>query len=118
SLLHKHQHRPVAWRSAHGGYGRGRFPSRESVSSSEEVIRADLEAQLRLRLDRPPLTVTSVEPIPTGHSGFTYFVGIDDGGRANRYVLRLPPPGARIAGPADVVRQGRIMAALHSAGLP
>jgi aminoglycoside phosphotransferase (APT) family kinase protein len=33
-------------------------------------------------------------------------------------VLRLPPPGARIAGPADVVRQGRIMAALHTAGLP
>jgi aminoglycoside phosphotransferase (APT) family kinase protein len=33
-------------------------------------------------------------------------------------VLRLPPPGARIAGPADVVRQGKIMSALHSAGLP
>ena len=33
-------------------------------------------------------------------------------------MLRLPPPGARIAGPADVVRQGRIMAALHAAGLP
>jgi len=33
-------------------------------------------------------------------------------------VLRLPPPGARIAGPADVVRQGRIMASLNHAGLP
>src|SRR6266851_3306977 len=32
--------------------------------------------------------------------------------------LRLLPPGARIAGPADVIRQGRIMAALHAAGQP
>jgi aminoglycoside phosphotransferase (APT) family kinase protein len=59
--------------------------------------------------------VTAIEPIATGHSGFTYFVDLDDG---TRYVLRLPPPGARIAGPADVVRQGRVMAALHAAGLP
>ena len=59
--------------------------------------------------------VKSVEPIATGHSGFTYFVDLEDG---TRYVLRLPPPGARIAGPADVVRQGRIMAALNAAGLP
>ena len=28
------------------------------------------------------------------------------------------PPGARIAGPADIPRQGRIMAALHGRGLP
>jgi aminoglycoside phosphotransferase (APT) family kinase protein len=72
------------------------------------MIRDDLEAQL----GRP---VKSVEPIPSGHSGFTYFVDLEDG---ERFVLRLPPPGARIAGPADVGRQGRIMAALHDAGLP
>src|SRR5207244_11690883 len=64
------------------------------------------------------LHVTSVDPIPEGHSGFTYFVTIEDGDGPGRYVLRLPPPGARIAGPADVIRQGRIMAALHDAGLP
>ncbi|MGA7910425.1 MAG: phosphotransferase family protein [Candidatus Dormiibacterota bacterium] len=67
---------------------------------------------------RPNLRVTSLEPIPEGHSGFTYFVSIENDGAAGRYVLRLPPPNARIAGPADVVRQGRIMAALHTAGLP
>jgi aminoglycoside phosphotransferase (APT) family kinase protein len=81
-------------------------------------IRADLEAQCRVRLGRPSLQVVSVDPIPEGHSGFTYFVTIDDDGGPRRCVLRLPPPGARIAGPADVVRQGRIMDALHSAGLP
>lgn len=70
-------------------------------------IRSDLATATGYRVD-------SVEPIPEGHSGFTYFVATDRG----RFVLRLPPPGARIAGPADVVRQGRIMAALHRAGLP
>jgi aminoglycoside phosphotransferase (APT) family kinase protein len=38
-----------------------------------------------------------------------------DGRRA---VLRLPPPGARIAGPADIPRQARLLAALNRAGLP
>jgi aminoglycoside phosphotransferase (APT) family kinase protein len=33
-------------------------------------------------------------------------------------VLRVPPPRARPVGPADVLRQGRIMAALGAAGLP
>ena len=69
-----------------------------------QQIRADVEAVLRRR-------VKSIEPIPEGHSGFSYCV---DGA----FVLRLPPPGARIAGPADVVRQGRIMSALRSVGLP
>jgi aminoglycoside phosphotransferase (APT) family kinase protein len=81
-------------------------------------IREDLEVQCRARLARPGLRVIDVEPIPEGHSGFTYFVHMDDGTGPRRYVLRLPPPGARLAGPADVVRQGRIMAALHAAGLP
>jgi aminoglycoside phosphotransferase (APT) family kinase protein len=81
-------------------------------------IRDDLEAQCRQRLARPGLRVLKIEPIPEGHSGFTYFVHIDDGAGPRRYVLRLPPPGARISGTADVVRQGRIMAALHAAGLP
>ena len=83
-----------------------------------EQIRKDLEDQCRERLGRPKLRVLSVDPIPEGHSGFTYFVGIDDGTGPRRFVLRLPPPGARIAGPADVVRQGRIMSALHDAALP
>jgi len=71
-----------------------------------EQVRADLGKVLG--------TAVEIEPIPEGHSGFTYFVRA---GSAN-YVLRVPPPGARIAGPADVVRQGRIMAALHNAGFP
>ncbi len=61
-------------------------------------------------------TVTSVEVAPAGHSGFTYFLHLDRPPGAA--VVRVPPPGARPIGAADVVRQGRIMAALHAAGIP
>ncbi len=77
------------------------------MTGVETVIRADLE-----RAIREP--VLEVRPIPEGHSGFTYWVDLEQ----RRAVLRLPPPGARIAGPADIPRQGRIMAALHARGLP
>ena len=49
-----------------------------------------------------------------GHSGLTYRVQLE----GEQGILRLPAAGVRIAGPADVARQGRIMAAVHSAGLP
>jgi aminoglycoside phosphotransferase (APT) family kinase protein len=79
-----------------------------------EEIREPLAAFLRGALGDPALRVDRLDAVPEGHSGFTYFV--DAGPRS--FVLRLPPPGARIAGPADVVRQGRIMRALGAAGLP
>ena len=83
-----------------------------------EPIRSDLEAQLRSRWSEPGLVVGAIEPIAEGHSGFTYWVDIERVAGRRRYVLRLTPPGARPAGPADVARQGRIMAALNACGLP
>src|SRR5437868_15310867 len=77
------------------------------MTSVETMIRADLG-----RAIAEP--VLDVRPIPEGHSGFTYWVDLE----GRRGVLRLPPPGARIAGPADIPRQARIMAALHAQGLP
>ena len=75
------------------------------------AIEALIGADLARAIGEP---VLDVRPIPEGHSGFTYWVDLE--GRAA--VLRLPPPGARIAGPADIPRQGRIMQALHRQGLP
>ena len=77
------------------------------MGKTTSPIWADLEGQLGAR-------VLSLEAVPEGHSGFTYFVKAESG----EFVLRIPPPGTRIAGPADVVRQGRIMSALHASGLP
>jgi aminoglycoside phosphotransferase (APT) family kinase protein len=73
----------------------------------EQRIRADLERFL----GEP---VRDVRVIPEGHSGFTYWVDLD----GRRAVMRLPPPGARITGPADIPRQGRLIDALHRHGLP
>jgi aminoglycoside phosphotransferase (APT) family kinase protein len=72
-----------------------------------EQIRSDLERFL----GEP---VRAVSLIPEGHSGFTYWVDLD----GRRAVMRLPPPGARIAGPADIPRQARLIDALHRRGLP
>ena len=77
------------------------------MTEAEERIRHDLAAQIK----EP---VHEVRPIPEGHSGFTYWVELE----GRRGVLRLPPPGARIAGPADIPRQARIMAALSAQALP
>src|SRR5256885_11622399 len=77
------------------------------MTVAESVIRADLAGAI----GEP---VLDLQPIPEGHSGFTYWVELS----GRRAVLRLPPPGARIAGPADIPRQGRIMQALHAQGLP
>ena len=74
---------------------------------TDAQIRADLERFLGE-------TVRSVCVIPEGHSGFSYWVELD----GRRAVMRLPPPGARIAGPADIPRQGRLMDALNRRGLP
>ena len=62
--------------------------------------------------DRTPL---ALRPFGSGHSGFTYAVEMLD---QPALVIRLSPPDVRIAGPADIGRQGRIMTALHAAGVP
>ena len=78
-----------------------------SPTRDEQRIRTDLGAVLGEE-------VRAIRPIPEGHSGFTYWVELP----AGLAVLRLPPPGARIAGPADIPRQARVLAALHRAGVP
>ena len=80
---------------------------KSQLASELERIRIDLQTYLGQR-------VTSVKKMRAGHSGFTYDVECATGS----FVMRVPPPGARIAGPADVLRQGRIMGALNKAGLP
>jgi aminoglycoside phosphotransferase (APT) family kinase protein len=73
-----------------------------------------------LRSVWPGESVSVGEPAPfgEGHSGVTYLLPVVTDSFRGDLVVRLSPEGARIAGPADVGRQGRIMGALHSAGLP
>lgn len=82
------------------------------------MLTADVQALLRDHWHDQELQVAAVTPFGDGHSGFTYLVDVRSATRAGEYVMRLSPPGARIAGNADVGRQGRLMAALHAAGVP
>src|SRR5438132_12821518 len=90
----------------------------QAAAEAMEELRARLRDYLRRHLERDDLELSTIDAIPEGHSGFTYFLTATDGDWSQRFVLRLPPPGARITGPADVIRQGRIMAALNEQGLP
>ena len=64
------------------------------------------------------ITISEPAPFGDGHSGFTYLLPTVTESFRGDLVARLSPPGARIIGPSDVGRQGRIMRALHAAGLP
>ncbi|MGH7919559.1 MAG: phosphotransferase family protein [Candidatus Dormibacteraceae bacterium] len=83
---------------------------RESTGGLLERIAGDLGRAL----GEP---VARVRPIPEGHSGFTYWVDLQRGDGAGQAVLRLPPPGTRPSGPADIPRQARLLRALHEAGV-
>ncbi len=65
--------------------------------------------------------VNTVASLP-GHAGQSYgfeLERIDNGQRSReKLVLRLAPEGVRIAGPADVVRQARIMSSLAETAVP
>ncbi len=65
----------------------------------------------------PGSSKVELTAIPESHSGFTYMVAAEVEGDSIEAVLRLPPPGARPVGPADVARQARVMAALSEAGV-
>jgi aminoglycoside phosphotransferase (APT) family kinase protein len=65
--------------------------------------------------------VTDLMMLP-GHAGLSYSFWLDwNAGNAHhreRFVIRLAPAGVRIAGPADVARQARIMASLADTPVP
>ncbi|GAB2964115.1 phosphotransferase family protein [Amycolatopsis acidiphila] len=60
----------------------------------------------------PGSTVTSVSPLTGGTSSLT-FVAEFAGAPAERVVLKVAPPGLAPVRNRDVLRQGRLMAALH-----
>jgi aminoglycoside phosphotransferase (APT) family kinase protein len=82
------------------------------------AIATDLGAWFERESSLDGVRVSGVERIETGRSGFLYGLTLNTPNAAQRCVLRLPPPGVRPVGPADVARQGRIMSALHEVGFP
>ncbi|MGH7948815.1 MAG: phosphotransferase, partial [Candidatus Binataceae bacterium] len=77
-------------------------------------ISEQLTALARAKTGDADARVADVTPLP-GHAGFGYSFTLHHttpGGPSRKLVLRVAPEGVRIAGPADVVRQAKIMASL------
>lgn len=90
------------------------------MESHAEIVR-QLTAFVRAMTSDDAAAVDAVVSLP-GHAGQSYGFTLDAIGEVNRVreklVLRLAPEGVRIAGPADVVRQGRIMSSLAQTAVP
>src|SRR5271156_3652292 len=80
-----------------------------------EQVTAQLTALVRAKTGDPGARAHSLESLP-GHAGFSYSFILDrstpGAAPAGRYVVRIAAPGVKISGPADIVRQARVMASL------
>jgi aminoglycoside phosphotransferase (APT) family kinase protein len=63
------------------------------------------------------VAISDLAPLP-GHAGLGYSFVLTADGAARRLVVRTIPEGAPAKGPADVVRQARIMMSMREAGVP
>jgi aminoglycoside phosphotransferase (APT) family kinase protein len=79
-----------------------------------EEVTAQLTALVRAKTGDARARAHSLESLP-GHAGFSYSFVLersDGGAPAGKFVVRIAPPNVKISGPADIMRQGRIMASL------
>jgi aminoglycoside phosphotransferase (APT) family kinase protein len=82
-----------------------------------EALATQLTALCRARTGDRAARAADVAALP-GHAGFSYSFTLDSSRGSERLVLRLPPPGVRVRGTADVARQARLMEALGARGIP
>src|SRR5712692_5018209 len=85
----------------------------------EETV-AKLNVLVRTKTGDAGARAYSLETLP-GHAGFSYSFVLersDGGAPAGKLVVRLAPPGVKIAGPSDIMRQARIMASLADTPVP
>lgn len=71
----------------------------------------------REHLAEPGVMVSDVEKTQ-GHAGFSYFFTVTSGERTERYFIRLPPPGVKLEGTADVLRQVAAINTLEGTAVP
>jgi aminoglycoside phosphotransferase (APT) family kinase protein len=81
---------------------------------------AGLNALVKARTGEADARAHTLEVLP-GHAGFSYSFILERAEQrspAGKLVLRLAPPGVKISGPADIVRQAKIMASLAQTPVP
>jgi aminoglycoside phosphotransferase (APT) family kinase protein len=82
-----------------------------------QELQGRLEPFARAKLSDPGATVSNVAKGP-GHAGFSYFFDVTSHGLVTSYFLRLPPPGVKLEGTADVMRQVAAVRALEGTNVP
>jgi len=90
------------------------------MAASIEEITSQLTALVRAKTGDARASVLDIAPLP-GHAGFGYSFILKRttaGGPSGKLVLRVAPEGVRISGPADVVRQAKIMESLAGTEVP
>src|SRR5580704_3947401 len=90
------------------------------MPATVDEITRQATAMVRAKTKDPGARISEVSPLP-GHAGFGYsfiLARTTAGGPSGKLVLRVAPEGVRIAGPADVVRQARIMQSLADTDVP
>ena len=88
-------------------------------ASIDEITR-QATTMVRAKTGDPGARISEVTALP-GHAGFGYSFMLERttaGGPSGKLVLRVAPEGVRIAGPADVVRQAKIMQSLADTEVP
>jgi aminoglycoside phosphotransferase (APT) family kinase protein len=89
------------------------------MDSSAADTLVQLTALMRVKTGDPAARVHSLNVLP-GHAGFSYSFVLESSSAdsAGKLVLRLAPPAVKIAGPADIQRQARIMLSLRDTAVP
>jgi aminoglycoside phosphotransferase (APT) family kinase protein len=91
------------------------------ADTKKAEIATQLRDFVRAQTEDPSADVAEIEPLP-GHAGFSYSFILQrhsaGESHAQKLVLRLAPPNVRAAGPADVVRQARVMQSLTASEVP
>ena len=65
----------------------------------------------------PEASLTELEPLPGGISSLTFAAWLaESGGQPRRVVIKVAPPGLPAVRNRDVLRQARVMRAVHEAG--
>ncbi|WP_288020305.1 phosphotransferase family protein [Tepidiforma sp.] len=83
-----------------------------------DELQARLVPFVREKLGDPGARVENVRKGP-GHAGFSYFFdAVLSSGERREYFLRLPPPGVKLEGTADLMRQVTAVRALEGTGVP
>jgi aminoglycoside phosphotransferase (APT) family kinase protein len=87
-------------------------------TSDAAALKPRLGALAASKLGMGSVEISDLEPLP-GHAGLGFSFHLTAAGHPDRrLVVRTIPEGVPATGPADVVRQARIMQAMAGAGVP